>query len=603
MPGLVRQLLIACVVATAWLSPAIGHAWIETRVESSQTALDLTPDGAATVQYQLMLDVRGAALKGFALDGVDIDAEPLPDATITRMKAGIPTSLPLPVQIVAAAGRLEITVPLKKGFSGRTFLLKLSYRTRLLDRGLIRHLPGEQRSELAWLGPRFADGVDSVTLLVRTAAAGQAPEAQGTADSTANFGIVMSTLRRSQARDELELVRAHVARDEAITWRVLLDRGLFPGAVQVSPMGAASPPPVMPNMPAPAAARSLAIAAGLPWILLAGVAYALLVALKSWRLDRAARIRNCRPRPFVAWRARYRAAVAGLCLGASAAAVVWLDAPVLAAGLLVVASAFAAQRPPAPSPELRGPGQWQPIDADAFRLPPAPAVPGAWLDAGRIQGFSLLLAALTVTTWAAARWFESSPYYGACLLLGSSALLPLFCTGRLGEMPLDALAETQRFLNRAQRRLGKSEKLVTQLMGRFAAQGSALDELRLSIMPARGLPGLIGLELGMEFQERLGGFCARPVVVVRAAEGSPSQKALPRGLMWTRGRSAEERATLVKPLLPTVQISVALVQELLSVMEAPEAAAPSSSRKAASSGGKGLSTAKAGTRSSPAHAT
>ena len=243
MPGLVRQLLIACLVATAWLSPAIGHAWIETRVESSQTALDLTPDGAATVQYQLMLDVRGAPLKGFALDGVDIDAEPLPDATITRMKAGIPTSLPLPVQIVAAAGRLEITVPLKKGFSGRTFLLKLSYRTRLLDRGLIRHLPGEQRSELAWVGPRFADGVDSVTLLVRTAAAGQAPEAQGTADSTANFGIVMSTLRRSQARDELELVRAHVARDEAITWRVLLDRGLFPGAVQVSPMGAASPPP------------------------------------------------------------------------------------------------------------------------------------------------------------------------------------------------------------------------------------------------------------------------------------------------------------------------------------------------------------------------
>ena len=141
-------------------------------------------------------------------------------------------------------------------------------------------------------------------------------------------------------------------------------------------------------------------------------------------------------------------------------------------------------------------------------------------------------------------------------------------------------------------------------MGRFAAQGGALDELRLSIMPARGLPGLLGLELGMEFQERLGGFCARPVVVVRAAEGSACQKALPRGLMWTRGRSTEERATLVKPLLPTLQVTVGLVQELLSVMEAPEAAAtPSSSRKAASSGGKGLSTAKAGTRSSPAHAT
>ena len=114
----------------------------------------------------------------------------------------------------------------------------------------------------------------------------------------------------------------------------------------------------------------------LPWILLASVAYALLIALKSWRLDHAARIRNCRPRPFVAWRARYRATAAGLCLGAAAAAVVWLDAPVLAAGLLVVGAALAAQRPPAPNPELRGPGQWQPIDAHGFRLPPAPPCHG-----------------------------------------------------------------------------------------------------------------------------------------------------------------------------------------------------------------------------------
>lgn len=609
MPSLVRQLFIACVVAAVWLSPGVGRAWIETRVESSQTTLDLTTDGTATVQYQLMLDVRGAPLKSFALEGVDVDAEPLPDATITRMKGGIATSLPLPVQILAAAGRLDITVPLKKGFSGRTFLLKLSYRTRLLERGLIRHLPGEQRSELAWVGPRFADGVDSVTLVVRTAAAGQAPDVQGeaqrTADGTPNFGIVMSTLRRSQARDELELVRAHVARDEAITWRVLLDRRLFPGAVPASPSTAASPPPVTPSTAAPLAkAPPVALSAGLPWILLAGVVYALLIALKSWRLARAARLRNCRPRPFVAWRARYRATAAGSCLGAAAAAVVWLDAPLLAAGLVAVGAAFAAQRPPVPNPELRGPGQWRAIDANTFRLPPSPALPGAWLDAGRAQGFSLLMAALAATTWAAARWFETSPYYGACLLLGSSALLPLFCTGRLGEMPLDALAESQRFLARAQRRLGKDSKLVVQLTGRFAAQGGALDELRLSIMPARGLAGLLGLELGLEFQERLGGFCARPVVVVRAAEGSACQRALPRGLMWTRGRTTEERATLVKPLLPTLRTTVALVQELLVVMEAPEEAGrPSASRKAARSGGKGLSTANAGTRSSPAHAT
>lgn len=130
------------------------------------------------------------------------------------------------------------------------------------------------------------------------------------------------------------------------------------------------------------------------------------------------------------------------------------------------------------------------------------------------------------------------------------------------------------------------------------------DELRLSITPERGLPGLLGIELGLEFQARLGGFCARPVVIVRAAEGSPCQRALPRSTSWMRGRKNDERATLIRPKLPTAVQSVALIQELLGVMrpETPDAASPSRS-KAAKSSGKGLSTAKAGTRASPAHAT
>ena len=333
MPGPVRQLLITCVVAAVWLSPAIGHAWIETRVESSQTALDLTPEGTATVQYQLMLDVRGAPLKGFALDGVDVDAEPLPDATITRMKGGIATSLPLPVQILAAAGRLEITVPAQKRLQRQDVLAEAELSNTPAGPG-----PDPTSARRAALRARVGGAPLRRWRRFRhaprpngggRARSRDAGRGGGTTDSTANFGIVMSTLRRSQARDELELVRAHVARDEAITWRVLLDRGLFPGAVQVSPTDAASPPPVMPSTAAPLVpARSVALAAGLPWILLASVAYALLIALKSWRLDHAARIRNCRPRPFVAWRARYRATAAGLCLGAAAAAVVWLDAPV-----------------------------------------------------------------------------------------------------------------------------------------------------------------------------------------------------------------------------------------------------------------------------------
>lgn len=609
MPGLVRQLLVTCVIAALWLSPGLGHAWIETRVESSRTSIEVLPDGTATVRYQLGLDVRGAPLRSFTLDGVDADAAPLPDATLTRMKGGIANSRPLPVQVVASGGRLEINVPLKQGFRGRSFVLELGYRTHLLARGLIRHLPGGERSELMWLGPRFADGVDSVIVVVRTPAAAQPPyvvtEADGAPGGMANFGIVMSTLRRSNARDELELVRAHVARAEAITWRVALDRRLFPGAPGPSMSAAASTPQAGPTALTPIApGRPFTLMSALPWLSLLGVCYGLLVWLKTWRVARAARVRGCRPRPFIPWRTACRSLVAGVCLSGAATSVVWLDLPTLAAVLLVLAAALAAQRPPEPSPELRGPGAWKPLDDAAFRMPPRPGVPGAWLDAGRLQGFLLLCAALAGTTWAAARWFETSPYHGACLLLGSSALLPLFCTGRLGEMPLDALSESHRFLTRALRRLRRDPELVVQLIGRVAAQGGELDELRLSVLPLRGLPGLLGVELGLEFQERIGGFCARPVVVVRAAEGSACQKALPRGLMWTRGRSTEERASVVKPMLPTLSMTVGLIQELLVVMAASDAgAAPTASKKATRSSGKGLSTAKPATRSSPLHAT
>jgi hypothetical protein len=93
-------------------------------------------------------------------------------------------------------------------------------------------------------------------------------------------------------------------------------------------------------------------------------------------------------------------------------------------------------------------------------------------------------------------------------------------------------------------------------------------------------------------------------VVVRVAEGSSSQRALPRGLTWTRGRSAEERAALIRPQLAAVSSTRDLLYELVDVLGSREPAVATPSRSNAhKSGGKSLSTEKPGTRSSPAHAT
>jgi hypothetical protein len=603
------------VLALGLLGPRSAAAWVERRVESSTTSIQLEPDGSAIVRHELSIEVQGGPLRSFELQGVDLDAEPLADATVTRMQGAIASSLPLPVQVQSNAGQLSVQVPQRQGFRGRKFLLKLGYRTRLLERGLIKHLPDGEHSELAWAGPRFEDGVDSVTLIVRAPAATHPPEHASGSESdhafAANFGIVMSTLRRSQAEDELELVRAHVARRESIVWRVALDRRLF----AADPRGAA--PSTQTDGAAATGARATsphAPPAPLPprlfWVLVAGLGYAVLIQLKSIGVSRGAVLRNSQPRSWLGWKAPYRATTAGIFLGVAVGGVLFGDAPGLAAAALLAAMAFASERPPRAGSSLRGPGQWQTLDEVAFETVPVPALPGAWLDAGRLQGFGLLVAALSATTWLAARCFETSPYYGACVLLGSSALLPLFCTGRAAQLPPDALAQSRRFLGRVQRRLNRDPALVVRPIGRFAAADVGLDELRLSIAPARGLPGLMGLELGLEFQELFGGWCTSPVVIVRTAEGSACHRALPRGLTWTRGRSADERASLVRPKLPTVAQAAALIQELLGAMQGPEPGEPARSarsapvsKKSSKSSGKSLSTAKAGTRSSPAHAT
>jgi hypothetical protein len=615
MPRSFRHVFIASLCALAVFHPRRSLAWMEKRIDSSITHIELASDGSTTLRYELSLEVHGAPFGGLELEGVDPDAEPLGDATVTRMQGGIAISAPTPVQVLVNAGHLDIKVPLRQGLRGTSFLLRFAYRTRLLERGLIRHVSTAQ-SELAWVGPRFDDGVDAVTLIVRAPAAAHAPEAVSETDPEraegANFGIVMSTLRRSQQTDELELVRAHVARGEAITWRVRLDRSLFGSSASA----AATTPSVEPSpaaSEAPPHAPPAPLSPGLVWAVLAGLGYALAVQLKAWQAARAAQLRNCQPRAWIGWKAPYRAALAGSLFAAAVTSIVWGDAPTLAAAALALAMAFAAQRSPDAAEILRGPGHWQTLDQSALRSAPAQALPGAWLDAGRARGFLLLVVTLATTTWLAARAFATSPYYGACILLASTALLPLFCTGRAAQMPPDALAQSRRFLDRVRRRLGRDENLVISAIGRFAAADVGLDELRLAITPARGLPGLIALELGLEFQESFGGWSACPVVVVRTVEGSACHRALPRGLTWTRGRSAEERATLVRPKLPTLAQSVGLIEELLVAMLAPESGAPASSpeaaapgsspKKATRSSGNGLSTAKPGTRSSPAHAT
>jgi len=601
---------VVALVVSALLSPRAAFAWSDKRVESSTTTIELGDDGGAIVHHELLLELRGAPFTQLTLRGVDADAAPLPDATLTRLSNGQAAGAPEPLLLRAEAGQLDVSARSPRGLRGTSFLLKLGYRTRISEGSGVRHLPDGLRSELDWVGPRFDDGVDAVTLILRTRAAGLAPEVGPEEGSGPGYGMVMSTLRRSRDRDELELVRAHVARDEAIHWNVRLDRQLFgassaPAASALPSVSDAARPSAPSAAPTPprTGVASGALDSRMSLILaVAGVAYALLIGLKARGVNAAAALRGCTPRPWLGAGAAWRALLGGAAVSVAGALSIRGEPPMLAALALLVAMACAAYHRPREAVTLRGPGEWQPLEPSALERRPVAPLPGGWLDAGRARGSLLMLALLGGIGALAARVFEVSPYTGACLLLGASVLLPLFCTGRAGELPPDAMAHARAFLADVSRRLARDETLVIKPIGRVAAANGEIDELRLSLATVRPVPGLLGLELGLELREQLGGYCMRPVLVVRAAEGSECQRTLPRGITWMRGRNAEERASLIRPKLPHAASSVALIQELSALLLSPPTPEPAS-KKAAKSSGSGLSTANAGTRSSPAHAT
>ncbi len=578
-----------------------SDAWIERTIESCTTIVEVAPDGSAKVHYELRLSVRGERLRSMTLEGIDPDAEPLPDGTIARVRAGRARSLPLPLSLVASDGKLQLSVPNGRSLSGSDFLLQFGYRTNLLESGALQH-HGEW-SRLAWQGPQLDSGIDSATVIVR-APSSQRPPRVAPSSEADGFGIVMNTLRRSERTDELELVRAYLARGERMTWQVQLDARIF----EDGPTGAAARGGTAEVRPRSKASDSRLPSAPprdeLLWSLLAGFGYALLVLVKSRAMRTAARQPTCRPLVLApAW---VRASLAGACVFGAAAAVLWGNQPAVGAALLIASMLLATHRSGELREELRGPGRWRPLEPDEIEDQRRGAPPGAWLDAGSPLGLALLTAALGGAAYGATRLFPTSPYLGASALCAGAALLPLFCTGRPDEASRGRVESARRILLELSRACADKSEYATRLIGRATRDEAQLDELRIVILPKRPIAGLIALEIAVERHETLAGNLPAPVLLVRAAEGGACRRALPRTVAWTRGRTSTERAALLRPRLPTVTLTLALIDQVLDRASRPLAVhAPGLQRSKNSfkSRDKGHSTQKPGTSSVPAHAT
>lgn len=588
-------LLCALVVARS------ARAWTETSVKSHLVTVDVERDGSAVIGHELLVRVRGAAMTQLDLDGISTDAEPLPDAAASPATSGPAGETVYPLLLnTGEDGVLRVEVDAKKGLRQGTYLFKFRYRTQLLEQKKLTLRGGW--AEVRWIGPRLSDGLDSARVIFRIPTASTPPKLPDEVDDrgarTELEGTFLANLRRGSPKDELEVVRPHIAKGEPVLWRIVAS----PKAFDV--FGASSP-----ARDSPPAARAQGVPEQPPnfelvWLLVLGgvaLAYGALVSWKARNFSAVCERRQARALPLVPLATWLRAALAGTALGGACFLALSTRAPTAAAVALLVSALLAAHRNPQVLPPPRGPGRWLPLrEDDAFAKVPRSA--GHWLDASTRRGAACFAGLQATLLAGAVLSFRTHPYEALLLALAGAALLPVFFTGRAGQLPPDPATAPRGFLRWQAERLKKDGTLKVVPWARVPDLGADMDELRLMVLPRHAKPGLLGLEVGVEYCSGAGGLLSMPFVLVRALEGGAACAALPGHATWTRGRKPEERVLILYPRLPTRAGCRALLLELIERLRAPAAkttAYPPHSRSFAMSAGKAASTAKAFKLASP----
>jgi hypothetical protein len=585
-----RHITTLCAATGLALISGHAHAWVESEVRSHVATVDVDRAGKALVTEDLTLAVRGGPLPGFELSGVDLDAEPLPGASVSSVASSKAQLSATPLLLDKRDdGTLRIEVDREKGLRTGVYAFHFQYRTDLLKRDLIRREGNEV--EVRWIGPRFEQGIDSARVVFRLPAGPTPPvlpdvnsSAGRMQDGDALGGVFIGNLHRLADKDELDIVRPHVSRGEPVLWRVRVSAKAFDAF--------ANPVPP-PHVEKASSTRALALGAGaeprqrLRWWLcaaLAALAYAFAVAGK-WRYFSAlCAARGALSRSLVPLPVGLRAAASGTLLASAFVSAAWFDQATLGAALLVLAMALACQYATPTKIVLRGPGQWLPLsDREAFARSTAPVV-GRFLDAGTLPGFTVLAVLCALLLVAAWLLFARAPYQALLLLLGSACILPLFFTGRAAQLPADLAVRPRAFLARLAIALRRAPGIKVVAWARIPECRVAADELRLLVQVPGALRGLLGVEIGVEYGAALGGAAALPFVLIRAREGSAAVSALPRELVWSRGRKADERAALLRPRLPTQAHCERLLLELVAQLQGSEQSPGQRSRSNRSSG-------------------
>lgn len=552
-----RWLLLSLLIS--WSSAAFG--WVETVVRSHQARVIVARDGSAEVRHELVVKLRGGPLESLDVAGLGVAIEPLSDASVSRADQG--TALISPLQITPTGdGGLRLGILMERGLRGGSYLFRFAYELSLREAGWLE--PDGEGWRLRFVGPRLPTGVDAahVTFVVpRASTEPRLPEnARGPA-----AGILLSQIRRGVDSDEVELVRAHLATGEPAVWEIVVDRAALISAND----------PLMPEMggPVPVVERALGSRGVSLWWLAAAVAsasaYGLLAWLKARAAVAAAELAGARVRALLPGGPAARSVLAGLALGGSVLLVIGHQ-PIGAAVVACVALLATTHLLPVRAPIVRGPGTWKKLEPQA--APRARVLPGRVFDPSTFLGFTAFAALWVGLLAAAYRLLAVSTYASLMVALGALLFVPLFWTGRHGDLPETPWVQGRRWLGFLQKRIEPGLGQV-ELWGRCADAWAISepdlatpvpDEVRVRLVLNEPRAGLRAFEVALE--EGAGSFIM-PCVVLRVLEDSEAAQGLPRDLSWVRGRSPEEKVALVRPAVPTPRALLRLLRSLSRNLE------------------------------------
>jgi hypothetical protein len=544
-----RWSFFLAVLAIAMVS-APAHAWVEAHASSDDVRIKIDPDGVAHVEHSIGWRVIRGPLKGFELSPIEKKAVPEADVLVTTEDG---RELAAQAQWSEDKKSLHVDTSEPKAFMRGKFLFRVRYTVDLVAaQELVRD---GAMWRLAWTAPTASEGFDGSKLVLELPPAATEPRAVHP-ETGADDESVLGTLRRAPDRDELELVRPHVARGQAVLWSVRIDPRAFPQVQTPKMRPAFEPPP-----PPPDRIREIAVGAIV-------IAVALLFGTLVRHKERAfaALCDGAAPRGPVPLPPLWRAVLAATLLGAGVVLQI-LGHTTEGGALVALAMIGAALRPPLSRLPARGPGKWLALlPEDAFAKVRSPTRQSHWLDIGSRAGkVTFALLALVIGGLAAASRLVAA-HGPALIALDALVLVPIFFTGRASQLTPDGARAPARWLKRLFVRLRARMKGSRVVPWARVPQGAtAADELRILAVPRTAMPGLHGVEVGLSWVRTPTGFAPAPEVLVRAHEGSPAASRMAVIAPFARpvpGRREGERVYRLVPRIATKGGTSELVERL-----------------------------------------